>query len=157
MCLSNTVFPWRSPIFRYQSTTSNLQRPLLPAGPLTRKSGRPFSSAKIRSPGRSRKSPILTLSQRSLSMLNIHDYIWHRRGLLRILGLAIGCSVPLQLRAEIDFNRDIRPILSENCFLCHSPYDADRKGGRRGSCGLRLDTEEGAKADLNGYAALVPG
>ena len=90
-------------------------------------------------------------------MRNIHDYIWHRRGLLQILGLAIGCSVPLQLRSEIDLNRDIRPILSENCFLCHGPDDADRKGGRRGSGGLRLDTEEGAKADLDGYAALVPG
>ena len=90
-------------------------------------------------------------------MRNIHDYIWHRRGLLRILGLAIGCNVLLQLGAEIDFNRDIRPILSENCFLCHGPDDANRKGGRRGSGGLRLDTEDGAKADLDGYAALVPG
>ena len=148
MFLSNTVFPWRSPTFRYQSafsplkraskrpspsqsTNSNLRRPLLPAGPLTRESGRPFSSAKIRSPGRSRKSPILTLSQRSLSMRNNHDYTWHRRGLLRIVGLAIGCSVPLQLGAEIDFNRDIRPILSENCFLCHGPDDADRKGDEK--------------------------
>ena len=148
MFLSNTVFPWRSPTFRYQSafsplkraskrpspsqsTNSNVRRPLLPAGPLTRESGRPFSSAKIRSPGRSRKSPILTLSQRSLSMRNNHDYTWHRRGLLRIVGLAIGCSVPLQLGAEIDFNRDIRPILSENCFLCHGPDDADRKGDEK--------------------------
>ena len=90
-------------------------------------------------------------------MRNIHEYIWHRRAIIRNLGLAVVCSFPLQLRAEIDFNRDIRPILSENCFLCHGPDEEDRKGGRRGSGGLRLDTEEGAKADLDGYAALVPG
>ncbi|MEM9157953.1 MAG: DUF1549 domain-containing protein, partial [Verrucomicrobiota bacterium] len=67
-------------------------------------------------------------------------------------------ALPLGLGVEeIDFNRDIRPILSENCFLCHGPDDQDRKGGRRGSGGLRLDTFEGATMDLDGYAALVPG
>ena len=70
--------------------------------------------------------------------------------------LLISVSVAIA-EEKIDFNRDIRPILSENCFLCHGPDDADRKGGRRGSGGLRLDTEEGAKRDLDGYAALVPG
>ncbi len=70
--------------------------------------------------------------------------------------LLISVSVAIA-EGKIDFNRDIRPILSENCFLCHGPDDKDRKGGRRGSGGLRLDTEEGAKKDLGGYAALVPG
>jgi len=70
----------------------------------------------------------------------------------------VALSAPVAEGVEtIDFNRDIRPILSNNCFLCHGPDDEDRKGGRRGSGGLRLDTFEGATQDLDGYAALVPG
>jgi len=52
----------------------------------------------------------------------------------------------------IDFNRDIRPILSEKCFVCHGP-DAPNKRIR-----LRLDSEAGALADLGGgRRAIVPG
>jgi hypothetical protein len=39
--------------------------------------------------------------------------------------------------ADISFNRDIRPILAENCFSCHGPDPGGRKAG------LRLDTEAG--------------
>ncbi len=59
-----------------------------------------------------------------------------------------------QATDEIYFNRDIRPILSNNCFKCHGPDAAERKGG---IAGLRLDVPEGAYEDLGGYAAVVPG
>jgi hypothetical protein len=51
---------------------------------------------------------------------------------------------------RIDFNRDIRPILSDTCYQCHGPDQAKRKAE------LRLDTEDGARADLGGRSALVP-
>ena len=56
--------------------------------------------------------------------------------------------------AKIDFNRDIRPILSNHCDKCHGPDAAQRQGG---ADGLRLDVRDGAIADLGGYAAIVPG
>jgi hypothetical protein len=55
---------------------------------------------------------------------------------------------------KVDFNRDIRTILSNNCNQCHGPDEAERKGG---TDGLRLDTRDGAMLDLGGYAAIVPG
>ncbi|MEO6741430.1 MAG: DUF1553 domain-containing protein [Chthoniobacteraceae bacterium] len=56
-----------------------------------------------------------------------------------------------------DFQRDIRPILSDKCFQCHGPDEKERKGGKTGSGGLRFDTEEGSRADLDGTHAIVPG
>jgi mono/diheme cytochrome c family protein len=54
----------------------------------------------------------------------------------------------------VDFNRDIRPILSNQCFACHGPDAKERKGG---TDGYRLDNEQGAFADLGGYATIVRG
>ncbi len=56
---------------------------------------------------------------------------------------------------SLDFNRDIKPILSNRCFRCHGPDENERKGG--GSSGLRLDTPEGIAEDLGGHFAVIPG
>ena len=52
---------------------------------------------------------------------------------------------------EIDYARQIRPLLSKNCFSCHGNDAAHRQAH------LRLDTRAGAIAERNGSAAVVPG
>ncbi|MFM8250361.1 MAG: DUF1553 domain-containing protein [Planctomycetota bacterium] len=59
--------------------------------------------------------------------------------------------------AEVDFLRDIKPILSNNCFQCHGPDEASRKGGSDGAAGLRLDTAAGSQAEHGGQRAITPG
>ncbi|MHC5540178.1 DUF1549 domain-containing protein, partial [Singulisphaera rosea] len=54
----------------------------------------------------------------------------------------------------IDFNREIRPILSNACFQCHGPDANKRKGSDKP---LRLDTEDGPFAPLGGEPAVVRG
>ena len=51
----------------------------------------------------------------------------------------------------VEFNRDIRPIFSDKCFACHGPDSKNRLTK------LRFDTEDGAKQDLGGRFAIVPG
>lgn len=54
--------------------------------------------------------------------------------------------------APVDFNREVRPILSENCFTCHGPDSNKRKGD------LRLDVRDSAFGKAkSGEIAIVPG
>ncbi len=65
--------------------------------------------------------------------------------------LSAGMFLPA-LAQEVEFNRDIRPILSDKCFTCHGPDATNRKTK------LRFDIESGAKINLTGgRVSIVPG
>jgi hypothetical protein len=71
------------------------------------------------------------------------------------------CNIPMKkilllllsqsicLAENLDFNRDVRPILSDKCFSCHGPDEHGRKAD------LRLDIEKEAKSE--GLMAIVAG
>jgi hypothetical protein len=72
-----------------------------------------------------------------------------RIALAVLLAFGMSALVPAETRGDqaIEYNRDIRPILAENCFACHGPDSASRKAD------LRLDRRDAAIE----HGAIEPG
>src|SRR5262249_15514887 len=93
------------------------------------------------------EKPVMSLATKSARWLALAIV-----PLLAVITVARGEERSAPVAFKIDFRRDIRPILSENCFACHGPDEKQRKAK------FRLDTRAGAFADLrDGDKAIVPG
>src|SRR5215472_3947593 len=70
----------------------------------------------------------------------------------RSLFLCALALLPARGFAQVQFNRDIRPIMAETCFRCHGPDKSSRMAG------MRLDIrEEALKPTARGVIPIVPG
>ena len=70
--------------------------------------------------------------------------------LLALVCIASAACAAEPAPAKIEYNRDVRPILSDKCFKCHGPDAKARKAE------LRLDLRDNALADHDGARPIVP-
>ena len=73
-----------------------------------------------------------------------------RRCLALLVLFLMGAS-STAAQKTVDFQRDVRPILTDNCFQCHGPDEGSRWAG------LRLDTQDGAFGERPDGQTIVPG
>jgi mono/diheme cytochrome c family protein len=67
-----------------------------------------------------------------------------------ILSAAVACFAAAA-EPSVEFNRDVRPILTDHCFQCHGPDEKQRKGN------LRLDISDGSSPARDGGPVVVDG
>ncbi len=70
-------------------------------------------------------------------------------GMLGVVGLVASNAHATDAGKPVDFARQVLPVLSNKCFVCHGP-DTKKKDL------VRLDSYEGATRDLDGYKAIDP-
>ncbi|MBC7926576.1 MAG: DUF1549 domain-containing protein, partial [Bryobacteraceae bacterium] len=68
-----------------------------------------------------------------------------------ITTLLVTAAAVFAAQPKVDFNRDVRPVLSDNCFQCHGPDENHRMAA------VRFDTKDGAFAQTKRGALIVPG
>ncbi|MCR9201589.1 MAG: PSD1 and planctomycete cytochrome C domain-containing protein [Planctomycetaceae bacterium] len=68
-----------------------------------------------------------------------------------VVFLVLATATASAQQSDVDFNRDIRPILSDACFTCHGPDAGQRQAD------LRLDLQEGLFRSLDGTTIIEPG
>ena len=79
-------------------------------------------------------------------------FCWLRGFGVLVTGLYFSSVAGVWAGAKVDFNRDVRPVLADNCYACHGPDETKVKGG------LRLDSREAAmRPTKSGAQAIVPG
>jgi hypothetical protein len=110
----------------------------------------PFSDSQVISNGGLDFRPAMPQAPVTMSLLLLRL----PRRLVVVVAIAgcVGFASSAFGAAKVDFNRDVRPVLSDNCFACHGPDTQKMKGG------LRLDLRDVAiKPAKSGKVAIMPG